>query len=147
MAVATAIGAAAGGLLVLASVARDLFIDGRTGAVGFDTEAHEMLLLTLVLVAAALTLRALLDPLVERIKVPRRVAVGVSIAAALILVGGLVAVNPHRAPGSAEGAAEPRRTRVRADSPPATSRAPRAPAATSSGTPAGPPSRARPSTG
>ena len=94
MAVATAIGAAAGGLLVLASVDRDLFIDGRTGAVGFDTEAHEMLLLTLVVVAAALTLRALLDPLVERVKVPRQVAVGVSIAAAIVLAGALLAVDP-----------------------------------------------------
>ncbi len=53
MAVATAIGGRRPGALVLASTARDLFIDGRTGAVGFDNEAHEMLLLTLVLVAAA----------------------------------------------------------------------------------------------
>ena len=48
MAVATAIGGVAAGALVLAATARDLFIDGRTGAAGFDTQAHEMLLLTLV---------------------------------------------------------------------------------------------------
>ena len=79
---------------MLASTARDLFIDGRTGAVGFDNQAHEMLLLTLVLVAAALTFRALIDPIVERVEVPRRMTVGVSIAAGLILAAGLVAVNP-----------------------------------------------------
>ncbi len=94
MAVATAIGGVVAGVLVLSSTARDLFIDGRTGAVGFDNQAHEMLLLTLVLVAAALTLRALIDPVVERVHVPRRMTVGVSIAAGLILAAGLVAVNP-----------------------------------------------------
>ncbi len=94
MAVATAIGGVVAGALVLASTARDLFIDGRTGAVGFDNQAHEMLLLTLVLVAAALTFRALIDPIVERVEVPRRMTVGVSIAAGLILAAGLVVVNP-----------------------------------------------------
>ena len=71
MAVATTIGGVVAGALVLASTSRDLFIDGRTHAVGFDNQAHEMLLLTLVLVAAALTLRALIDPIVERMEVPR----------------------------------------------------------------------------
>ena len=91
---AAVIGGAGSVVLVLAAVSRDLFTDGRTGAAGYTAEANSMLLLTLVVVAAALTLRPLVDPLVERIRVPRPVSIVAASLAVIALVVGLVGADP-----------------------------------------------------
>ncbi len=91
---AAVIGGAGSVVLVLAAVSRDLFTDGRTSAAGYPAEANSMLLLTLVVVAAALTLRPLVDPLVERIRVPRPVSIAAASLAVIALVVGLVGADP-----------------------------------------------------
>jgi hypothetical protein len=92
--VAGLIGGTGSGVLVLAAISRDLFTDGRTNAAGYTAEANSMLLLTLVVVAAALTLRPLVDPLVDRIRVPRAVSLAAATLAVLALAVGLVGADP-----------------------------------------------------
>jgi hypothetical protein len=94
MAAAVAIGGAGAGLLIGAAVARDLFTDGRTGAAGYTGEANELILLTLVVVAGGLTVRPMVDGLVERIRVPPGLARGAAAGAIVVLALALVAVNP-----------------------------------------------------
>ena len=91
---AAVIGGTGSVVLVLAAVSRDLFTDGRTNAAGYPAEANSMLLLTLVVVAAALTLRPLVDPLVERVRVPRPVSIAAASLAVIALVVGLVGADP-----------------------------------------------------
>jgi hypothetical protein len=88
------IAGAGSAVLVVAAVGRDLFTDGRINAAGYTPQANSMLLLTLVVVAAALTLRPLVDPLVERIRVPRAVSIVAASLAVLALVVGLVGADP-----------------------------------------------------
>ena len=73
-----------------------------------------MLLLTLVVVAAALTLRPLVDPLVERVRVPRPVSIAAASLAVIALVVGLVGGRPRGALARAEGPAGARSLRWRA---------------------------------
>ncbi len=91
---AVTIGGVGTAVLVIASLSRDLFTDGRTGAAGYDTEANVMLLLTLVVVAAAFTLRPMVDGLVERLRVPRAVSAVLTVGAALALIVGLLGADP-----------------------------------------------------
>jgi O-antigen ligase len=88
------IAGAGSAVLVVAAVGRDLFTDGRVNAAGYTPQANSMLLLTLVVVAAALTLRPLVDPLVERIHVPRTVSIVAASLAVVALVVGLVGADP-----------------------------------------------------
>ncbi len=91
---AVTIGGIGTAVLVVASLSRDLFTDARIGAAGYDTEANVMLLLTLVVVAAAFTLRPMVDGLVERMRVPRAVSVVVAVGAAVALIVGLLGADP-----------------------------------------------------
>ncbi|MBN1530619.1 MAG: O-antigen ligase family protein [Thermoleophilaceae bacterium] len=91
---AAVIGGTGSAVLVLAAVGRDLFTDGQVDGAGYTAEANSMLLLTLVVVAAALTLRPLVDPLVERIQVPRTVSIVAASLAVLALLVGLVGADP-----------------------------------------------------
>ncbi len=91
---AVAMGGLGTAILVVSSLSRDLFTDGRTGAVGYDTEANVILVLTLVVVAGLLTLRPLVDDLVERMRVPRAVSAVLAVAAAAALIVGLLGADP-----------------------------------------------------
>ena len=75
-------------------LSRDLFTDGRTGAPDTTPRRTSMLLLTLVVVAAAFTIRPMVDGLVERVRVPRAVSAVVAVGAAVALIVGLLGADP-----------------------------------------------------
>jgi O-antigen ligase len=91
---AVALGGVGTAVLVVATLSRDLFTDGRTGAAGYDPEANVILLLTLVVVGALLTLRPMVDDLVERLRVPRTVSAVLAVVAAAALIVGLLGADP-----------------------------------------------------
>ena len=91
---AVILGGTGAAILVLAAMSRELFTDGRIQAAGYDTEANVMLVLTLVVVGAVLTLRPMVDDLVERVRVPRAVSAIVAVGAAAALIVGLLGADP-----------------------------------------------------
>jgi tetratricopeptide (TPR) repeat protein len=93
--VVTALLAGAGSAALIAlAVGRDLFTDGRVNASGYGSEAGQMLLATLVVAGIVFAIRTLVDGLVERIRVPRKMSVAVAVSVALAIAATAIAIDP-----------------------------------------------------
>lgn len=88
------VGGAGTGALALLANRNDLFIDGLTRAAGYETQGVQMLVLTCVVVGAAFTLRLVLDPYLDRVRVSSGVRFGAALGLATFVVLAVVNVEP-----------------------------------------------------
>ncbi|MEA2352115.1 MAG: hypothetical protein QOJ14_529 [Thermoleophilaceae bacterium] len=105
-------GVGAAGLIAFAD-AREVFVDGRVHATNAAAQGHDVLVALLVVAALAGLARFALDRPLDRLRVPRTLAIGAAVGAAVALVVVVAAADPGRRiddfkappapPGSARG--------------------------------------------
>jgi hypothetical protein len=82
------------GALILLAVQREAFVDGETAASAAGAQGREMLLATALVVVGLAGLRHVLEPLLDRVRVPRRVSVALGGAALVAVVVGIAVADP-----------------------------------------------------